>query len=113
MWDDFKDNSGLLRRFHGLKTRYDESNNVFVFFMRELTGSVADRFRSVFAETETARALREIALRDPTFSLEAFMKDAHEELVPEILDALLSGDLPTLRIWSSEAVLGRCGVVHD
>ncbi len=71
--------------------------------MREFTGSISDRFSSIFAETETARALREISQRDRNFNLEKFMKEAHEYLIPEILDALLSGDLPTLRIWSSEA----------
>lgn len=71
--------------------------------MREFTGSIAGRISSIFAETETAKALREIAQRDPNFNLEKFMKDAHEHLIPEILDALLCGDLPTLRLWSSEA----------
>lgn len=71
--------------------------------MREFTGSIAGRISSIFAETETAKALREIAQRDPSFHLEKFMKDAHEHLIPEILDALLCGDLPTLRLWSSEA----------
>jgi import inner membrane translocase subunit TIM44 len=103
MWEDFKENSGVLRKIHGLKQRYDESNNVFVFFMREFTGGITGRLSSLFSETETAKALKEISLRDPKFSQEQFMKEAHEYLIPEILDAILAGDLPTLRTWASEA----------
>lgn len=104
LWEEFKENNALSRNLHGLKRRYDESNNVFVFFMREFTGGISSRVGSLFAETETAKAMREISLRDPTFSIERFMKDAHEYLIPEILDALLAADLPTLRLWTTEAV---------
>jgi import inner membrane translocase subunit TIM44 len=102
LWSDFKDDNAVFKRIHNIKQRYDESNNMFVFFMREFTGSITDRFSSLFAETETAKAMKEIALRDPSFNLEAFMKDAHEVIIPEILDALVTADLPTLRIWCSE-----------
>lgn len=89
--------------FYGIKQRYDESNNVFVFFLREATASVTDRLASFFSETETAKAMREIGLRDPSFHLEQFMRDAHELIIPEILDAIIQADLPTLRLWCSEA----------
>lgn len=113
LWDDFKENNPVLRRVHGLKQRYDESNNVFVFFMREFTGGISGRLSSLFAETETAKALKEISLRDPKFSQEKFMKEAHEFLIPEILDALLTGDLPTLRLWASEATFNLLKATFD
>lgn len=46
--------------------------------------------------------MRELKERDPSFSMEKFMKTAREYIIPEILDAFLTADLPTLRIWCSE-----------
>lgn len=57
----------------------------------------------MFAETDTARAIRELKARDPSFSMEKFTKTARELIIPEILDAFLTADLPTLKIWCSEA----------
>ena len=48
--------------------------------------------------------MREIQLRDPSFSMEKFTRFTTEHIVPEILDAFLAGDLPTLRLWCSEAM---------
>jgi import inner membrane translocase subunit TIM44 len=48
--------------------------------------------------------MREIQARDPSFHMEKFMKFTTEHIVPEILDAFLAGDLPTLRLWCSEAM---------
>ena len=103
-WNNFVDNNRVLQRIFGVKQAYEESNNLFVYFTREISNSISDRLASVFAETETARAMREIQLRDPSFSLEKFMKFATEQIAPEILDALLAADLPTLRVLSSEAM---------
>lgn len=103
-WGNFKDNNVVLQRLFGLKRAYEESNNVFVYFAREITSSISDRFASLFSENETARAIREIQARDPSFGTDKFLKFATEHIIPEILDAFLAGDLPTLRLWCSEAM---------
>jgi len=59
----------------------------------------------MFEETETAKAMREIVHRDPSFNFEKFMKQAHEFIIPEILDAFLTADYHSLRQWCSEAVM--------
>lgn len=61
----------------------------------------------MFAENDTARAMREIKLRDPTFNLEAFTKTIREYIIPEILDAFLTADLVTLKQWCSEGVIAK------
>lgn len=104
-WNNFVDNSRLLQRVFGMRRAYEESNNIFVYFARELTNSIADRFAALFSETETARAMREISARDPSFHIEQFIKFVTEHAVPEILDALLTGDMVALRTWCSEAML--------
>lgn len=103
-WSNFVDNNRLLQRFFGMKRTYEESNNVFVYFAREITNTISDRFTALFSENETGRAMREIQARDPSFHIEKFMKFATEHIVPEILDAFLAGDLATLRVWCSEAM---------
>lgn len=57
--------------------------------------------------------MREIQSRDPTFHIEKFMKLARETIVPEILDAFLVGDLPTLRVWCSEAMFNTLKANFD
>jgi len=104
-WNDWKDNSPLLQRWFGLKRTLDESNNVFVYFARELSGSLTGRIASIFSETETAQAMREITTRDPAFRLDVFMRLLREQILPEILEALLAGDLLTLRRWCSSGMM--------
>jgi len=45
---------------------------------------------------------------DPRFNLEEFMKEAREFIIPEIMEAYLSGDASTLKEWCSEAVCLFC-----
>lgn len=101
-WTDFVDNNRLLQKIHGFKRQYDESNNVFIYFAREITNSISDSVSSLFSESETARVYRELRLRDPTFSMEKFMKLSREYIIPEILEAYIAGDLPALRMWCTE-----------
>ena len=46
--------------------------------------------------------MRELKERDPNFNIENFTKTAREYIIPEILDAFLMADIPTLRLWCSE-----------
>lgn len=46
--------------------------------------------------------MRELKERDPNFNIENFTKTAREYIIPEILDAFLTADIPTLRLWCSE-----------
>jgi mitochondrial import inner membrane translocase subunit TIM44 len=88
--------------WNNFKSAYDESNNIFVYMAREVTDRISGKISSIFAETDTARAMRELKERDPHFSTEKFMKTVREFIIPEILDAFLSADIPTLRMWCSE-----------
>lgn len=75
---------------------------MFVYFTREITDRIGSRFSSIFAENDTARAMRELKERDSKFNIEVFTKKAREYIIPEILDAFLTADLATLRVWCSE-----------
>jgi import inner membrane translocase subunit TIM44 len=58
----------------------------------------------MFGENEQAQALREVAVLDPTFKLETFLKEAQTYMIPEILEAFHSGNERVLREWCSELV---------
>lgn len=88
--------------WNNFKKQYDESNNIFVYFAREITDSVGGKISSLFSETDTARAMRELKERDPNFNIENFTKTTREYIIPEILDAFLTADIQTLRLWCSE-----------
>lgn len=43
-WNNFVSNNQLVQKFFGMKRTYEESNNMFVYFAREITNSISDRF---------------------------------------------------------------------
>ncbi|KAJ2369467.1 protein translocase subunit [Coemansia sp. RSA 2610] len=103
-WDNFKANNSVMQGIFQARKNYNESENPVI----EATRSVTDKMRSVFGfffnETESATALRQIRdTIDPGFSLDAFVRECREFIIPEILDAYLHSDAETLKVWCSEA----------
>lgn len=84
----------------GVNESYQNSENPFVSSLRAVTSTVG----KVFEETETAKVARMFKELDPTFQQEQFLNELREYIVPEIVDALVSADLTTLKQWLSEAV---------
>lgn len=41
---------------------------------------------------------------DPAFDMESFSRELREYIVPEVVDAYLSADKESLRMWCGEAV---------
>lgn len=84
---------------------YAESENPVVSTMRSVTNTIG-RF---FDETETAKVTKWVKELDPAFTTEGFLRDLREYVVPELVDAYVNADQPTLKAWCSEAVcLFRC-----
>ncbi|KAF9038487.1 import inner membrane translocase subunit tim44 [Panaeolus papilionaceus] len=98
-WNKLKETNPLLRKFAQLREAYDESENPVVLSMRSVTDSVG----SWFDENETAQVMRMMKNMDPEFNRETFDRELREYIVPEVVDAYLSGDQASLREWCSEA----------
>ncbi|OLY83881.1 Mitochondrial import inner membrane translocase subunit tim44 [Smittium mucronatum] len=103
-WTNFKENSSLMQNIFRAQKSIEESENPVI----EAGRAVKDRIRGVFGyfinETESAHALRQIRDQiDPTFRLDAFLRDCREYIIPEIMDAYLQQDSVTLKLWCSEA----------
>ena len=68
-----------------------------------VTDKLGDVFGSVFTRTELSEALTEICKMDPNFEKEQFLKDCEQDIIPNILEAIVRGDLETLKDWCYEA----------
>ncbi|PPQ98931.1 hypothetical protein CVT24_003558 [Panaeolus cyanescens] len=98
-WNKLKESNPLLRQFTQLRQAYDESENPVVLSMR----SVTEKIGSWFDENETAQVMRMMKNMDPEFNREMFERELREYIVPEVVDAYLSGDQASLKEWCSEA----------
>ncbi|KAI9168605.1 protein translocase subunit [Blastocladiella emersonii ATCC 22665] len=112
-WDDFKESSPLARNMFSLQRKVAESDNLVVSWGRFFVESFQDRFGGLFEETETAKAMSLLKGLDPTFNQEAFLREAREFILPEVLEAWLAGDRETLTRWCSEASVRVLTAGHD
>ena len=70
---------------------------------RLLADKFGDIFGSAFTRTEISETLTEICKMDPNFQKEHFLKDCEQDFIPNILEAIVRGDLETLQDWCFEA----------
>ncbi len=62
-----------------------------------------DIFGGLFARTELSETLTEIVKMDPNFCKEKFLKDCECDIIPNVLEAIVRGDLDVLQDWCYEA----------
>ncbi|KAH9809542.1 Essential component of the PAM complex, partial [Teratosphaeria destructans] len=98
-WRNFRDNSPVMQRIFGLGSTYRESENPLITTAR----SVSDRIAGFFAENETARVIKKFREMDPSFRLEPFLNEMRSYILPEVLEAYVTGDVDTLKVWLSAA----------
>ncbi len=58
----------------------------------------------IFSKTEMSEVLTEICKMDPTFDKELFIRDCRDDIIPNVLEAIVRGDLDILEDWCHEAV---------
>ncbi len=102
-WQSFKDNNPFVNKFVDYKTKYEESDNAMVRGARIVTDKVQDLFGGVFQRSELSEALTEITKMDPNFCKEQFLKDCERDIIPNVLEAMIRGDLEILKDWCYEA----------
>lgn len=102
-WQSFKDNNPVVNKFVDYRVKFEESDNPMVRGTRMLTDKLQDIFGSVFTRTELSETLTEIVKMDPTFEKEQFLKECETDIIPNILEAIVRGDLEILEDWCYEA----------
>ena len=86
------------------KTQYDESDNPFVRATRSLTEKFSSVFGGVFKTTEMSEVLTEIVKVEPSFELNAFIRQVQHDIIPNILESMSQSELEILKDWCTETV---------
>lgn len=102
-WTSFRDNNPYVTKIFDWKMKYDESDNPMVRVTRVLTDKISDVFGSLFTKTELSEVLTEIVKMDPTFDKVNFIKELEQDIIPNVLEAMVRGDLEILEDWCHEA----------
>ncbi|XP_013786100.2 mitochondrial import inner membrane translocase subunit TIM44-like [Limulus polyphemus] len=102
-WQNFKDNNPYINKVFDWKMKYDESDNPVIRASRLITDKVSDIMGGLFQKTELSEVLTEIIKMDPTFEKEKFLRECEVEIIPNILEAMIRGDLEILKDWCHEA----------
>lgn len=107
-----------------MKTKYDESDNVVIRATRTVADKITDVFGkfsqvqsitvddtknyvisgNFFTKSEMSEVLTEITKMDPTFDQIQFLKDCERDIIPNVLEAQIRGELKVLEDWCHEAV---------
>lgn len=104
-WNNYKEQSSLFAGLNRFKTNYSESENPIVSSTREVTDRIAEIWGKITAEGESARVIRLMKEIDPSFKVEPWLNQLRDYILPEICEAYIKNDTPTLALWLSEAPL--------
>merc|ERR1719348_1773085 len=102
-WANFKENNPMMNKFSEARHKFEESDSAIARGARLVTDKVGDIFGSVFQRTELSETLTEICKMDPNFEKEQFLKECEQDIIPNILEAIIRGDLEILEDWCYEA----------
>ncbi|XP_014071726.1 mitochondrial import inner membrane translocase subunit TIM44 [Salmo salar] len=106
-WKDFKDNNMVFNRFFEMKMKYDESENALVRASRAVTDKMTDLLGGLFSKTEMSEVLTEILKVDPSFDKDVFLKQCELDIIPNVLEAMIRGELEVLKDWCYEATYSQ------
>lgn len=98
-WQQFKENNPYVNKFMDWKIKYDESDNPLIRASRTLTEKVSEVMGGLFQKTELSETLTELCKLDPSFDKVQFLKQCERDIIPNILEAMIQGDLEILRDW--------------
>ncbi|KAL7976122.1 hypothetical protein Chor_008370 [Crotalus horridus] len=93
--------------FFEMKMKYDESDNALIRASRVMTDKVTDFIGGLFSKTEMSEVLTEILRVDPNFDKDQFLKQCQADIIPNILKAMISGELDILKDWCYEATYSQ------
>ncbi|XP_051977744.1 mitochondrial import inner membrane translocase subunit TIM44 [Xyrauchen texanus] len=106
-WKEFKDNNVVFNRFFEMKMKYDESDNALIRASRAVTDKMTDIIGGLFSKTEMSEVLTEILKVDPNFDKDSFLKQCERDIIPNVLEAMIQGELDVLRDWCYEATYSQ------
>lgn len=102
-WENFKNNNAYVNKVLDWKMQYEESENPVIRASRLLTDKVSDIMGNLFSKTELSDTLTEICKIDPSFDAKQFVRDCENDIIPNVLEAMVRGDLDVLKSWCFES----------
>ncbi|KAI4499793.1 hypothetical protein M0802_005049 [Mischocyttarus mexicanus] len=102
-WQKFKDNNPYMNKVLDWKIKYDESENPVIRASRFFTEKVSYMVGGMFRNTDLSETLTEICKLDPSFDKNQFLRDCEVDIIPNILEAIVRGDLEILKDWCHQA----------
>ncbi|CAH8575406.1 unnamed protein product [Schistosoma bovis] len=102
-WQDFKENNHYVQRFFDLKAHYEESDHLVIRSLRFVTDKLSNIFGGLKSTNDLQQVLDEITKMDPSFDLESFIRYCRFIVIPNVLEAIVRGDLRILQDWCHEA----------
>jgi mitochondrial import inner membrane translocase subunit TIM44 len=108
-WENFKNNNQYVNKVLTWKIKYDESENPLIRASRLLTDKVSDVMGGMFSKTELSETLTEICKVDPNFDEKKFLRECENDIIPNILEAMVRGNLDILKDWCFESTFSIIG----
>ncbi|EDW14046.1 mitochondrial import inner membrane translocase subunit TIM44 isoform X1 [Drosophila mojavensis] len=102
-WENFKNNNTYVNKVLDWKVKYDESENPVIRASRLLTDKVSDVMGGLFSKTELSETMTELVKIDPNFDQKQFLHDCEKDIIPNVLEAIVRGDLEILKDWCFES----------
>jgi hypothetical protein len=124
-WESFSEtlrDTPLLRGIFGfgetkaaktLTSAAEDAREAWETSQHPLVYRVQSMWDSMFAETEMGEAIREFRKIDPTFTMEGFVTQMEEAVIPVVLGAFLRGDSVTLKKYLSEGAYAAVKAAID
>lgn len=98
-WQNFRENNPYVHKVMDWKIKFDESDNPVIRASRLLTDKISDVMGGLFQKTELSETLTEICKIDANFVPKQFLKQCESDIIPNILEAMTTGDLEILKDW--------------
>ncbi|KAK0422205.1 hypothetical protein QR680_007430 [Steinernema hermaphroditum] len=107
-WKKFSEENTYYNKVLDWKIRYDESENIAVRLMRGVT----EKIGSVFSgSNEVSEVLTEIHKVDPSFDKIEWLRFCEKEVIPNILEAFIRGEMEVLEDWCYERAFNTLAAV--
>ncbi|GBP33926.1 Mitochondrial import inner membrane translocase subunit TIM44 [Eumeta japonica] len=103
-WQEFKDKNPYINKMLDWKLRLEESDSTVVRASRFVSDKVSSLFGGLFEHTDLSKTLTEICKMEPGFTQQRFVQRCTDDIIPNVLEAMVRGDLEVLRDWCHEGV---------
>ncbi|KAK6107231.1 Tim44-like domain family protein [Brugia pahangi] len=98
-WKAFSENNAYYNKILDWKMRLDESDNLALRLVRGFTDKVSSLLGG---HSEISEVLSEIQKVDPNFEKNEWLRFCEKEIIPNVLEAFIRGDLKILKDWCYE-----------